>query len=99
MRPARLPPSIAATSAGVTRDRTALPGLVATLIVLLWTGAIGGMTVVDSLRLGLVIAGAIGAVGGVAGFLLLGPDDPVRTVWYLRDERPATGDGREAGPA
>jgi DHA2 family multidrug resistance protein-like MFS transporter len=60
-----------------------------TLIVLVWTGAVGDLTVADSLRLGLAVAGIVGVIGGVGVFLLLGPDDPVRTVWDLRDERAA----------
>jgi len=30
----------------------------------------------------------VAATGGLVVFLLLGPRDPVRTVWELRDERP-----------
>jgi hypothetical protein len=29
----------------------------------------------------------IGVIGGTIVFVLLGPHDPVRTVWDLRDER------------
>jgi MFS family permease len=67
-----------------------------TMIVLLWTGAIGGLTLADSLRLGLTVAAIIGVVGGIGVFLLLGPDDPVRTVWDLRDERVSAARGPDA---
>ena len=85
--PRRLPATAAALNEASIGVGTRLG---TTMIVLLWTGAIGGMTVADSLRLGLVVAGVLGAVGGVAVFLLLGPDDPVRTVWDLKDERAGT---------
>jgi hypothetical protein len=35
----------------------------------------------------LAVAGVVAAIGGIAVFLLLGRDDPVCTVWDLRDER------------
>ena len=94
--PRRLPATAAALNEASIGVGTRLG---TTMIVLLWTGAIGGMTLVDSLRLGLVVAGVIGAVGGVAVFLLLGSDDPVRTVWDLRDERIAAGDEQGAARA
>jgi hypothetical protein len=42
------------------------------------------------LRLGLAAAGIFGVIGEIAVFVFLGPEDPVRTVWDLRDERTAS---------
>ncbi len=66
-----------------------------TLVVLLRSGAITDAPELDWLRLGLAVAGVVGVIGGILVFVLLGPEDPVRTVWDLRDERTATTRGVE----
>jgi hypothetical protein len=52
-------------------------------------GAVTDAPELDWLRLGLPVAGIVDVISGMVVFLLLGPDDPVRTVWNLRDERAA----------
>jgi MFS family permease len=86
--PVRLPATAAAlneASMGVGAR------LGATLVVLARTGALGDVPEVRALQLTLMVAALIGVVGGVVIFALLGRDDPVRTVWDLRDERVVPG--------
>jgi MFS family permease len=59
-----------------------------TLVVLLQSGVLGTGPL-ESIRAGLLTAAVIGVVGGFIVFVLLGPHDPVRTMWDLRDERGA----------
>jgi MFS family permease len=86
--PRRLPATAAAlneTSIGVGAR------LGTTLVVLARTGALGDGPEVRSLQVTLMVAAIIGVVGGILVFALLGRDDPVRTVWDLREERVAPG--------
>jgi DHA2 family methylenomycin A resistance protein-like MFS transporter len=86
--PARLPATAAAlneASIGVGAR------LGVTLVVLLRAGHLGAGTELHWLQLSLAVAVAVGLVGGVAILLLLGGQDPVRSVWDLRDERQQSG--------
>lgn len=60
-----------------------------TLVVVLRAGAVTDAPELDWLRLGLPVAGIVGVIDGMVVFPLLGPDDPVRTVWDLRYGRAA----------
>jgi len=61
-----------------------------TLVVLARSGAFSEGSELYWLQICLLIAAIVAATGGVVVFLLLGPHDPVRTVWELRDERPGS---------
>jgi len=56
-------------------------------VVLARAGALGEGTQLHWLQLSLAGAAVAGLVGGLAVFLLLGPHDPVHSVWDLRGER------------
>ncbi|MEI8334587.1 MAG: hypothetical protein WCH74_12175 [Chloroflexota bacterium] len=86
----RSPP---ATAAALNEAAIGVGGrLGTTLVVLARSGALGAdRPEVSSLQLTLKVAAVVGVVGGILVFALLGPDDPVRTVWDLRDERAAPG--------
>ena len=59
-----------------------------TAVVLLRAGWVAGAeTQLDAMRLAVAFAAAVGFAGAIAVFLLLGPQDPVKSVWDLRDER------------
>ncbi len=82
--PSRLP----ATAAALNEASIGVGARLGTLlIVLVRTGVLVSDSQLDGFRVGLLLAGLMGLVGAVAVFALLGRDDPVRTVWDLRDER------------
>ena len=88
--PSRLP----ATAAALNEASLGVGARLGTmLIVLLRVGTVTGGSTLDALRLALVVAAVVGAIGAVVAFLLLGRDDPVRTVWDLRDERDPAAEG------
>lgn len=87
--PARLP----ATAAALNESSVGVGvRLGVTVVVLLRAGwVVGASTQLDAMRLAVAFAALVGVVGAIAIFLLLGRQDPVKSVWDLRDERvPAT---------
>lgn len=83
--PARLPATAAAlneASIGVGAR------LGVTMVVLTRAGWIEGVVApIDQYRLVLVVTALVGVIGAVVVFLLQGRQDPVKSVWDLRDER------------
>jgi MFS family permease len=86
--PARLPATAAAlneASIGVGAR------LGVTMVVLTRAGWIPGAEApIDQYRLVLVVTAIVGIVGAIVVFLLQGRQDPVKSVWDLRDERVPT---------
>ena len=82
--PSRLP----ATAAALNEASLGVGARLGTmLIVVVRVGVAVGDDQVDVLRVGLIAAVAFAVMGGITAFALLGRDDPIRTVWDLRDER------------
>jgi hypothetical protein len=62
-----------------------------TMVVLTRAGWIPGAEApIDQYRLVLVVTAIVGIVGAIVVFLLQGRQDPVKSVWDLRDERVPT---------
>jgi MFS transporter, DHA2 family, multidrug resistance protein len=86
--PARLPATAAALNEASIGVGVRLGVTAVVLLRADWVA--GASTELDQLRLAVAFAALIGFLGAIAIFLLLGRQDPVKSVWDLRDERVPT---------
>jgi MFS family permease len=86
---ASTPRLLAGTAAALNEASLGIGTRMGLMLAVFATGGGLGANVLLSIRLSLIFAGAIGVIGGILIFFLLGSHDPVRTQWDLRDEREA----------